>query len=255
MYDPTLPSVSSPTVVYPTTSNPASPTEVNDLSSYAAQLVLEPGRDRTVIIAPSSTQLEPGMLGWASTADDVTTQNGLGFTVVSAWHKGGTPTRVRDNMLAHDRMVTRALELDPASLPTTAFAADRTWAELAVAVRNPQCALELAEEFGAPAVVSYHASGLSVIRAGDGHHIQRAPTARLSRPHQCPLLVDAQTGQLCKMTGGPWVRRSIEASSFWQIHRNLLLRTLGCTVCENGRFTTSPGSRRSATDPPAVRYR
>jgi hypothetical protein len=53
---------------------------------------------------------------------------------------------------------------------------------------------------------------------------------------RCVLLRAPEKGEYCRMRGGPWVRRSIEASLAWKHHRAQLVGPLGCDTCDGVRY-------------------
>lgn len=53
---------------------------------------------------------------------------------------------------------------------------------------------------------------------------------------RCVLLPAPEVGEYCRMHGGPWVRRSIEAALAWRLHRGRLVASVGCDTCEGSRY-------------------
>lgn len=73
--------------------------------------------------------------------------------------------------------------------------------------------------------------------AGDARVLTADPCSVTREVDQrCVLLPAPEVGEYCRMRGGPWVRRSIEASLAWQLHRARLLDAVGCDTCSGVRY-------------------
>ncbi|MDO9380363.1 MAG: DUF3293 domain-containing protein [Nocardioidaceae bacterium] len=237
MYDADVPPTIEPRVPYATFHAPAPRVDPDDLTSYRSQVVLDP---RTLARGPESWWPDEvaaqAPAGSRSVTGPVPTELDLGVWFVSAWNPGAEPASLAANLRRHEALLTHAEQLDEHALTTVVHAPDRSWAEQAVMVRHRDDALLLAREHGAPAVVRCSDLG-TVVLVPSGERLTSVSTVRLGAPPRCPLLAESRAGQLCRQYGGPFGRRAIQAAADWQIHRDLLLSTLGCEVCEDGRFT------------------
>jgi hypothetical protein len=65
---------------------------------------------------------------------------------------------------------------------------------------------------------------------------------------RCALLPAPEAGEYCRMRGGPWIRRSIEASLAWQLHRAQVVGAVGCDTCDGVRYL-SQGTIRERGGP------
>lgn len=89
-------------------------------------------------------------------------------------------------------------------------------------------------------------------RVGPGHgrldvvdvatdEVTTSRSARLTRAVlTCPLIPDAPCGQLCRLYGGPWVGRSINAAARWSANRANRLADVGCDTCGDGAVRVGP---------------
>ena len=89
-------------------------------------------------------------------------------------------------------------------------------------------------------------------RAGPGHgwldvvdvatdEVTTSTSARLTRAVlSCPLIPDAPCGQLCRLYGGPWVGRSINAAARWSANHANRLADVGCDTCGDGAVMVGP---------------
>lgn len=81
---------------------------------------------------------------------------------------------------------------------------------------------------------------LDVVDVATGE-VTTSALARLTRAIlPCPLIPDAPYGQLCRLYGGPWVRRSIIASARWSANHANRLADVGCDTCGDGSVMVGP---------------
>jgi len=102
-------------------------------------------------------------------------------------------------------------------------------------VDTPERLVAIADAIEAPALVKYWEGTLTVTRP-DGEVIASGQWDRVRQPAACPMLDGVPAPTRCKMYGGGWTSGSIAAAAEWSQHRRLLLSTIGCAVCEDGRL-------------------
>lgn len=133
-------------------------------------------------------------------------------------------------------------------LRATAVDFDRTWTDDCVIVaytdRTELHAAALA--YGQPFVLVWTSDGtepgtlqLIELTGGlEGRLLAEFPAVlRRLDVRACPVLRDARPGDVCRMHGGPWVSRSVQAAANWERRRARMIRALGCDTCANGSFT------------------
>ena len=168
---------------------------------------------------------------------------GITKWLITAWNPLGEVCSLEQNVERTQRLITRI------KAETTVFGEvvattppDRSWVEDTVlfAGCTPEETVEIAREFGQPAVTAWRDSYLTVFPTGlvdDLDVVTREAVVEL-RPQTCPMRVDDLDDARCAMHGGPYGSRAIHASAVWASHRELLLPRLGCDPCADGTEPT-----------------
>lgn len=126
-----------------------------------------------------------------------------------------------------------------------ALAADRRWTDQMTAA-TPHAICQRARETDQPYYVQWQPGPghgrLDVVAATSGEVVDSSPACLTRAVLTCPLIPDAQCGQLCRMHGGPWVSSSINAAAHWSANRANRLADVGCDTCGNGAVVAGPMS-------------
>lgn len=181
--------------------------------------------------------------------------------VVTAWNPDGQPSTLTRNLELHRRMHAdvQARGWDVREVAT--YDEDLRWAEqslLMVGVDHAAASV-LALEYAQPAFIQWTQTGVTMLAAGTGIAMTApVPMSIIADTSPaCPMRTirgQPQAEFVCRNPGGPWVSASIHESARWRHQREMLLSTIGCTVC-HAAPADGPGGKATYISARAVASR
>jgi hypothetical protein len=202
-------------------------------SSYLTHRVVEDWFDdgSTVALEPTTYAGPPHL-----SIRPVQTEHDPIRTYFSAWNPGGRATSLAENVQRHTELTNRLIAQGLRWSESAACAPDRSWAEQGVLVEGSGRELsDIAVAVEAPALVTYW-EGVLTVTHPDGDVIATGQWDRVEQPPACPILDGVAAPTRCSMYGGMWTASSRKAGTDWTMHRRLLITTIGCGVCDDGRL-------------------
>jgi hypothetical protein len=121
--------------------------------------------------------------------------------------------------------------------PAVLMAPGREWVETGAVVVGPSRdeMVSKASYHGQEAVLLWDEYGIRVIGTGLADDVVDGPPVAVATSPAllgCPMRFGADV--MCTRHGGPFGSRAMEVGLAWELHRNLLVSVLGCTVCQGG---------------------
>jgi hypothetical protein len=159
-------------------------------------------------------------------------------TLLSAWNPGGQRFTFTENDAAHRRLRAhvRALKLTSSRLVTQS--PDLNWFERGLAIKGLTQleAVDLARQFGQPAVVHWSSGQLLVLPTGLRDEIEAStlPATLTAASASCPVRTDDSATERCSQRGGPYGSSAIHAGALSHHHRTVAVTLLGCHPCHKG---------------------
>jgi Protein of unknown function (DUF3293) len=113
----------------------------------------------------------------------------------------------------------------------------RQWVETGAVVLGPSRdeMVSKARYHGQEAVLLWDELGIRTIATGLADDVVDGPPVAVATSSAllgCPMRFGADA--VCVRQGGPYVSRSIEVATFWEMQRALLVFVLGCSLCRGG---------------------
>lgn len=157
-----------------------------------------------------------------------------GYVLGSATPHGNTEWEHLHNR--RDRIMARLSRDGAATEPGYAVGAVRSFVEPIAFASGLDLAITLdaARALGVP-VILYRREGTVSVLDPDGAVLGHGAELRAESTGTC-VMPNEEPGSVCYMHGGPYGSRAINAAADWRLERTRLLRALGCTTCEQGRY-------------------
>lgn len=172
---------------------------------------------------------------------------------LTAWNPFGRPCTLEENQEAQRRLLTTIEAADGVVLDiVTTVPPDRSWAE------ETARAIELATDFGQPAITAIGLDSLTIVPTGLHPAVHLVTHDYRVDPvtWHCPIRTDDEPGARCASRGGPWTSSSSHAAALWSTHRDLLVPRLGCEICDaGGEPSTGSEGRPQLLEKPALASR